>query len=184
MLRVAQGYAVTGRTLGLAESETALRKTIRMARAFRVTGNDRVLGINRVIHWLEGESPLVSDRTVLRSRDELERHLEPLFKNETERSVGVHILGDAYIVYNNAGEVRWISHGTYRPVKDVREFVGTYVCAAERGDWGSLEKYLLKEIADGKCVLCGAMTRSHRIAAGEDDRNVYVCHHCWTGKKE
>ena len=184
MLHVAQGYAVTGRTLGLAESETALRKTIRMARAFRVTGNDRVLGINRVIHWLEGESPLVTDRTVLRSREELERYLEHLFKNETERSVGVHILEDAYLVYNNASEVRWITHGIYRPVSNVHEFVKTYVCPAEKGDWYSIDKDLLKDIADGKCVLCGAMTRSHRIAAGEDDKNVYVCHHCWTGKKE
>jgi hypothetical protein len=184
MLNVARGYAVTGKTLGLAESETAMQKTIRMARAFRVTGNNRVLGVNRVIHWLEGESPLVTDRTVLRSREELEKYLSSVFGLESERSVGVHIIEDGYIVYNNANGVRWITHGTYKPVKNVREFVRTYVGAAEEWDWGSIEKDLLKDIADGKCVICGAITRSHRIAAGENEMNVYVCHHCWTGKKE
>jgi len=180
MLRVAQVYAVTGKTLGLADSETAMRKTMHMVRAFRVTGNGNVLGVNRVIHWLQGESPLVADRTVLGSREELQKYLLSVFKDESEHSVGVHILEDACIVYNNANEVRWITHGAYNPVRSVREFLDTYVDAAKKGDWRSLEKYIMNDVADGKCAICGAMTRSHRIAAGEDEKNVYVCHQCWT----
>jgi len=33
------------------------------------------------------------------------------------------------------------------------------------------------------CVICGNISRSHRIASGLDEKNIYVCHHCWTGKK-
>ena len=182
MLKVAQGYAVSGKTLGLAESETALRKTLHITRAFRVTGNDNILGVNRVIHWLQGESPIVTDRTVLRSREEFEKYLSTVFSGQREHSVGVHILEDAYIVYNDANEVRWITHGTYAPVKGVRELVDRYIDPAARGDWTSIEKHLMKDIPDGKCASCGALTRSHRIASGENDQNVYVCHHCWTGK--
>lgn len=184
MLKVAQGYAVTGKTLGLADSEQALQKTLHITRAFRVSGNGRILGVNRVIHWLQGESPIVTDRTVLRSREELVKHLSSFFAGERERSVGVHILEDAYMVYNDANDVRWITQGTFRPVKGVRELVDRYIDPAARGDWASIDTHLLKDIPDGKCVQCGAMTRSHRIAAGENDQNVYVCHLCWTGKKE
>ena len=182
MLKVAQGYAVTGKTLGLAESETALKRTLHISRAFRVTGNGNVLGVNRVIHWLQGESPIVTDRKVLHSRDELMKYLESIFEGGKEHSVGVHVLEDAYIVYNNATEVRWITHGAYNPVHSVRELIETYIDAARNGEWRSIEGRLLRDIVDGKCVICGATTRSHRIAAGEDDRNVYVCHHCWTRK--
>jgi hypothetical protein len=187
MLRVAQGYAVSGKTLGMADSETAMKKTIHMVRAFRVTGNGNLLGVNRVIHWLEGESPLVTDRTVLRSRQLLQDYLETIFKGEAERSVGIHILDDGYVVYNNASDVRWITHGAYKPVRMVSELLETYVDAAGKCDWRSLEKYLLKEVADGKCVVCGALTRSHRIAACEEEKNVYACHQCWTegaGKRQ
>ena len=183
MLRVAQGYAVTGKALSVEESEMALRKTLQMVHAFRVTGNHRVLGVNRVIHWLQGDSPIVTERTVLRSRDELLRHLGSIFKDDSEHSVGVHILEDAYIVYENANDVRWITHGSYKPVKGVDRFVETYVDAARRGDWKSIDRHLLKDIPDGKCALCGALTRSHRVAVGEDEKNVYVCHPCWTGQQ-
>jgi hypothetical protein len=182
MLKVAQGYAVTGKTLGLADSETALRKTLHISRAFRVSGNGQILGVNRVIHWLQGESPIVTDRKVLRSRQELQKYLGSIFEGGKEHSVGVHILEDAYIVYNNASDVRWITHGAYSPVHGVCEFLETYIDPAARGDWASIDKHLLNDVPDGKCVCCGALTRSHRVAAGENDQNVYVCHHCWTRK--
>ena len=183
MLHVAEGYVATGKTLGSDESRQALQKTLETVRAFRLTGNGNVIGVNRVIHWLEGDSPVVSERTVLRTKEDLRRHLEATFTGESERAVGVQILEDAYIVYDNAAAVRWITHGAYRPVKDAGEFIDRYIELAREGNWSELDKkYLVPDCEDGKCAVCGATTRSHRIASGEDGKNVYSCHHCWIGR--
>jgi len=183
MLGVAQQYMRSGKTLTNEESQSALAKTLEMVRAFKLTGNGNVIGINRVIHWLEGDQPVVSERTVLRSREALLSHLEATFSGEAERAVGVHILDDAYVVYDNAAAVRWITRGAYKPVRSAKEFVDNYLDLAAAGKWDALDKnYLIPDIADGKCALCGATSRSHRIATGEDDKNVYSCHHCWIGR--
>jgi hypothetical protein len=185
MLKVAEGYMATGKTLSGDESKLALCKTLETVRAFKLTGNGNVIGVNRVIHWLEGDSPVVSERTVLRTREDLLRHLVATFAGENERTVGVHILEDAYIVYDNAAAVRWITHGAYRPVRTAREFVDGFVDLAKGGRWDELDKiYLIAEIEDGKCAVCGARSRSHRIAAGEDDKIVYSCHPCWIGRTD
>ncbi len=183
MLGVAQRYMKSGKTLSNDESQVALAKTLEMVRAFKLTGNGNVIGINRVIHWLEGDQPVVSERTVLRTRQALLEHLAATFSGEAERSVGVHILEDAYVVYDNAAAVRWITRGAYRPVRSAKEFVDGYLDLASAGKWDELDKkYLIAEIADGKCALCGATSRSHRIATGEDEKVVYSCHHCWIGR--
>jgi len=183
MLRVAEGYMATGKTLTGEESKVALCKTLEMVRAFRLTGNANAIGINRIIHWLEGESPVVSARTVLRTKAELLAHLEATFSTEQERSVGVHILEDGYIVYDNASDVRWITHGAYQIARSARQFVDRFIDLAGEGRWQELDnEFLIGDISDGKCALCGAGTRSHRIATGEDSKNVYLCHHCWTGQ--
>jgi len=183
MLGVAQQYMKSGKTLSNEESRSALAKTLELVRAFKLTGNGNVIGINRVIHWLEGDQPVVSERTVLRSREALKEHLEATFSGEAERAVGVHILEDAYVVYDNAAAVRWITRGAYRPVRSAKEFIDNYLDLASAGKWDELDKKcLIADIADGKCALCGATSRSHRIATGEDDKNVYACHHCWIGR--
>jgi predicted RNA-binding Zn-ribbon protein involved in translation (DUF1610 family) len=183
MLGVAKQYMNSGQPLTEDESKIALCKTLQMVRAFKLTGNGNVIGINRVIHWLEGDQPVISSRTVLRARDALSEHLAATFAGEAERSVGVHILEDACVVYDNAAEVRWITRGAYKPVKSAKEFVDNYLDIAQAGNWDELDKkYRMAEIADGKCAVCGATSRSHRIASGEDDKIVYSCHHCWIGR--
>ncbi|MEM2869829.1 MAG: hypothetical protein QW379_05345 [Thermoplasmata archaeon] len=182
MLRVAQRYLQTGEPLTPEEAASALVKTLETVRAFRLTGNSNVLGVNRVIHWLEGDSPLISKMTVLRSRKALLESLRESFIGENEGSVGVHILEDAYIIYQRADEVRWITHGTYLPARGVEDFIDKYVDSAARGEWQELEPLLIREVPDGRCVLCGSMTRSHRVATGESGEPVYICHHCWTGR--
>ncbi|MGQ9582548.1 MAG: hypothetical protein ACUVV6_03430 [Thermoplasmatota archaeon] len=182
LLGVAQGYMRTGRPLGLEEAAEALAKTLETVRAFRVTGNSNILGVNRVIHWLEGDSPLISRKTVLRTRRSLREHLEGAFTGESEGSVGVQMLEDAYIVYDRADEVRWITHGAYEPARGVEDLIKKYIEPAARGDWKELEPLLIREVPDGRCAVCGSMTRSHRVAAGDEGAPVYVCHHCWTAK--
>jgi hypothetical protein len=183
MLGVAQQYMKSGKPLSNEDSKTALAKTLETVRAFKLTGNGNVIGINRVIHWLEGDQPVVSERTVLRSRQALLEHLQATFAGDSERAVGVHILEDAYVVYDNAAAVRWITRGAYRPLRSVKEFIDNYLDLASAGKWDELDqKHLIPEIADGKCALCGAVSRSHRIATGEDDHVVYSCHHCWIGR--
>lgn len=183
MLGVARTYMETGQPLTEEESRKAMRKTLEMVRAFKLTGNANVLGINRVIHWLEGDQPVISARTVLRSRGALLEHLQATFSGEAERSVGVHILEDAYVVYDNAAAVRWITRGAYRPVRSPKEFVDSYLDPAAAGRWDELDReHLLTDIPDGKCALCGATSRSHRIATGEDEKIVHACHHCWIGR--
>jgi hypothetical protein len=173
----------SGKPLSDDESQVALAKTLEMVRAFKLTGNGNVIGINRVIHWLEGDQPVVSERTVLRTKEALLEHLEATFAGEAERAVGVHILEDCYVVYDNAAAVRWITRGAYKPVRSAREFIKNYLDLSSAGKWDELDrKYLIPEIADGKCALCGATSRSHRIATGEDEKVVYSCHHCWTGR--
>jgi hypothetical protein len=183
MLGVARNYMKSGKTLSSEESQLALAKTLEMVRAFKLTGNGNVIGINRVIHWLEGDQPVVSERTVLRSKPALLEHLEATFAGEAERSVGVHILEDCYVVYDNGAAVRWITRGAYKPARSAKEFIDGYLDLAAAGKWDELDKkHLLPEIPDGKCALCGAVSRSHRIATGEDDKVVYSCHHCWIGR--
>jgi len=183
MLGVARQYMASGKALSQEESQLALAKTIETVRAFKLSGNGNVIGMNRVIHWLEGDQPVISERTVLRTKEALLAHLEATFTGEAERSVGVHILEDAYIVYDNAAAVRWITRGAYRPVRSASEFVRDLIDLAAAGKWDELDKSrLILDIQDGKCALCGATTRSHRIATGEDEKNVYACHHCWVGR--
>jgi hypothetical protein len=183
MMKVAQGYAATGKTLGLEESTTALRKTMELVKAFRISGNRNLLGVNRVIHWLEGESPIVTSRAICRTRDELKLKLEDIFRGEAERSVGVDALEDAFIIYDSPDEVRWITHGAYEPARSIEEFLHKYMDRALEGKWAEIEKRELKKYRDGVCILCGNISRSHRIASGVDENNIYVCHHCWTGAK-
>lgn len=183
MLGVAQNYMKSGKPLSNDESQLALAKTLEMVRAFKLTGNGNVIGVNRVIHWLEGDQPVVSERTVLRTREALLEHLQSTFAGESERTVGVHILEDGYVVYDNAAAVRWITRGAYSPVRSAKEFVDNYIELAAAGKWDELDKkHLLADIPDGKCALCGAVSRSHRIATGEDEKVVYSCHHCWIGR--
>ena len=185
MLGVAKHYMDSGQPLTEEESKKALRKTLEMVRAFKLSGNGNIIGVNRVIHWLEGDQPVISARTVLRSKEALLEHLSATFAGEAERSVGVHILEDAYVVYDNAAEVRWITRGTYKPVRSAKEFFDNYLDLARSGGWDALDKkYRLDKIEDGKCAVCGATSRSHRIATGEDEQNVYCCHHCWIGRRE
>jgi len=183
MLGVARKYMDSGQPLTEDESKKALCKTLEMVRAFKLTGNGNVIGINRVIHWLEGDQPVISARTVLRSKQALIEHLEATFAGEAERSVGVHILEDAYVVYDNAAEVRWITRGAYKPVRSPKGFVDNYIELAQAGNWDALDgMYRMPDIADGTCALCGATSRSHRIASCEDEKMVYSCHHCWIGR--
>jgi len=181
MMNVAQGYAATGNPLGTDESTAALRKTLELVKAFRITGNRNLLGVNRVIHWLEGDSPIVTSRTLCRTRDELKRTLENIFRGDAERSVGVDALEDAFIIYDSPDEVRWITHGVYEPARSIDEFLHNYNDLALEGKWAEIEKRELKNYRDGVCIICGNISRSHRIASGVDENNIYVCHHCWSG---